>query len=126
MTARNLFMKFLIDEDLPRSISSLLQRYGHEAIDVRDIGLGGTEDSVIASYAKDNGLCLISGDFGFSDIRNYPPAEYNGLVILTAQGNATAAGLLDLLESLLKQDGILADIRGRLLIVERNRIRIRK
>jgi hypothetical protein len=69
---------------------------------------------------------LISGDFGFSDIRNYPPAEYNGLVILTAQGNATAAGLLDLLESLLKQDGILADIRGRLLIVERNRIRIRK
>ena len=119
-------MIFLIDEDLPRSVSSLLKQYGHEAVDVRDIGLGGTEDNVIASYAKDNGLCLISGDFGFSDIRNYPPAGYHGIVILTAHGNATAADLRNLLESLLKQDRILADIQGKLLIVERNRIRIRK
>jgi len=32
-------MRFLIDEDLPRSTDDLLRRYGHEAIDVRDIGL---------------------------------------------------------------------------------------
>lgn len=119
-------MKFLIDEDLPRSMSSLLQRYGYDAIDVRDIGLGGVEDNVIASYAQNNSLCLISGDFGFSDIRNYPPADYHGLVILTARGNARADDLLNILESLLKQEKILADVQGKLLIVEPDRIRIRK
>ncbi len=38
-------MRFLVDEDLPRSIDSLLQEYGHEAIDVRDIGLRGANDT---------------------------------------------------------------------------------
>ncbi|HUT84073.1 MAG TPA: hypothetical protein VMX95_05450 [Thermodesulfobacteriota bacterium] len=34
-------MRFLIDEDLPRSIKDLLQRYGDEAVDVRVIGFRG-------------------------------------------------------------------------------------
>jgi len=45
-------MQFLIDEDLPRSTGNLLRRYGHEAIDVRDIGLRGARDSQIAYYAQ--------------------------------------------------------------------------
>lgn len=38
-------MKFLIDEDLLRSTVGLLQNYGHEAHDVRNIGLRGAKDS---------------------------------------------------------------------------------
>lgn len=33
-------MRFLVDEDMPRSLSDLLRRYGHEPVDeheVRDI-----------------------------------------------------------------------------------------
>lgn len=45
-------MRFIVDEDLPRSTGSLLHQYGHEAMDVRDIGLRGTSDSVIAEYQK--------------------------------------------------------------------------
>ena len=29
-------MRFLVDADLPRSVIGLLQRYGHEAVDVRE------------------------------------------------------------------------------------------
>jgi predicted nuclease of predicted toxin-antitoxin system len=32
-------MRFLIDADLPRSVAEVIRRHGHEAIDVRDIGL---------------------------------------------------------------------------------------
>ena len=32
-------MRFLIDEDLPRSTGDLLRRYEHKAVDVRDIGV---------------------------------------------------------------------------------------
>ena len=34
-------MRFLIDANMPRSTAELLKRYGHEAVDVRDIGMGG-------------------------------------------------------------------------------------
>ena len=33
-------MEFLIDEDMPRSTSDLLRRYGHKSVDVRDVALG--------------------------------------------------------------------------------------
>ena len=118
-------MRFLIDEDLPRAMGVLLQRYGHEAIDVRDIGLRGAKDSQIASYAQNKGLCLVTGDFDFSDIRNYPPGEYAGLVILKLPRTANASFILSLLESFLQQEDVVAKIPGKLAIVESGRVRIR-
>ena len=64
-------MKFLIDEDLPRSTSILIQKYGYEAIDVRDVGLRGSTDAQIASYARNRNLCLVTGDFDFSDGKGF-------------------------------------------------------
>ena len=75
-------MHFLIDADLPRSLKSVIERYGHEATDVRDIGLGSAKDPAIAAYAQSHHICLMTGDFGFADIRNYVPAAYTGLVVL--------------------------------------------
>jgi predicted nuclease of predicted toxin-antitoxin system len=45
-------MRFLIDEDLPRAVSNLMQHYGYEAIDVRDTELKGAIDFQIEDYAK--------------------------------------------------------------------------
>jgi predicted nuclease of predicted toxin-antitoxin system len=69
---------FLIDADLPRSLKPLIERYGHDATDVRDIGLGSAKDPPIAAYAQAHRVCLLTGDFGFADIRNYAPANYAG------------------------------------------------
>jgi hypothetical protein len=33
-------MRFLVDASLPRSAAPMLRRLGHEAVDVRDIGMG--------------------------------------------------------------------------------------
>jgi predicted nuclease of predicted toxin-antitoxin system len=84
-------MRFLVDGDLPRSTKILLQQYKHEAVDVRDINLRGAKDYQIASYARTNGLCILTGDFDFSDVRNYPPSQYAGLVVLKLPKNATAS-----------------------------------
>jgi predicted nuclease of predicted toxin-antitoxin system len=59
---------FLIDADLPRSVKPLLERYGHLATDVRDIGLTSAKDPQIALYAQGHKTCLMTGDFGFADI----------------------------------------------------------
>ena len=72
-------MRFLLDANLPRSAARVVMSLGHEVVDVRDIELGGSEDKEIAAYAQANGLALITRDFDFSDIRNYPPSQYTGI-----------------------------------------------
>lgn len=75
-------MHFLIDEDLPRSTGALLRNHGHEATDVQDAGLRGSDDATVAEYARHHRMCILTRDFGFGNIRIYPPGEYNGIVVL--------------------------------------------
>jgi len=119
-------MRFLVDEDLPRSVASLLRQHGHEAVDVRDIGFRGASDADIASYARQHRLCLLSGDTGFADVRNYPPKDYSGVVVLHLPAKATSSTIMFLLGSLLVQTDIVNHLSGRLAIVEHGRIRVRK
>ncbi len=118
-------MRFLVDEDLPRSTAELLRRHEHEATDVRDIGLGGATDMEIAAYAQGEGLCLVTGDLGFSNIRDYPPEKYAGLVVVRLPRTATASFILSLLEGFLQQEGLVGRMPGNLAIVEPGRVRIR-
>jgi predicted nuclease of predicted toxin-antitoxin system len=118
-------MRFLVDADLPRRTAGLLKTYGYEVVDVRDVGLGGASDQEIAEYCRVNRMCLLTGDFGFADIRNYPPERFGGLVVLDIPRNATADRILRLLESLLRQADIVQRLPGRLAIVEWGNVRVR-
>jgi len=119
-------MRFLVDEDLPRAVDNLLKQHGHEAVDVRDIGLRGVKDVEIARYAQSQKLCILSGDLGFSDIRKYPPSEYAGLVVIRIPKGATATLIVGLLESFLKGDKLVSELVGKLAIVEAGHVRFRK
>ena len=118
-------MRFLLDANMPRSAVGAVQRLGHEAVDVRDVGLGGAEDKQIAAYAKDHDLALITRDFDFSDVRNYPPAEFAGIVVLELPDDAVAATVVKVMESFLSQPQLLSQLAGRLAIVESWRVRFR-
>lgn len=118
-------MRFLIDADLPRRTVDLLRARGHEATDVRDVVPPILLDPEIAANAQQEGLCLISCDWGFADIRSYPPQDYAGLVVLQQPKNATADDKLTLVELLLNQPQILSRLPGRLAIVSVKRIRLR-
>jgi len=118
-------MKFLVDEDLPRSAAPLLQELGYEAMDVRDVGLRGVSDDQIAAYAKTKGLCLVSADGGFANIRQYPPGEYHGLVILDLPPRATLPVILRLMREFFTHTDIVRDLSGKLAIVAFGRVRLR-
>lgn len=118
-------MKFLIDASLPRSVAEVLQRVKHEAVDVRDIGLGTAPDETIAAYAKRHSLCLVTRDWDFADIRQYPPKKYAGIVILVCPVHANRAKVLAMLRDLLKHRDIVRRLDGSLVIVEPQRIRVR-
>jgi len=118
-------MRFLVDADLPRPVATLVRSLGHEALDVRDIGLGAAPDEEIAGHAKAHGLCLLTGDFDFADIRDYPPEDYQGLVVLKVPDNVNREFILRLIETFLRQSDLVGQLPGRLAIVERGRVRLR-
>ena len=118
-------MHFLIDADLPRSVVPLIVAAGHAATDVRDIGLGSAADPLIAAHARSHRLCLLTGDFGFADVRNYPPDQYGGLVVLELPNSATEQTILRLVQDLLAQTHVLNRLPGRLAVVSASRVRLR-
>jgi predicted nuclease of predicted toxin-antitoxin system len=117
--------RFLVDASLPRSTSELVLRHKHEAVDVRDIGLGGAPDAAVARHAREHSMALITADFDFGDIRVYPPADYLGIVIVDRPDEARVSEVLGMIEKLLLQPEIVAYLPGRLAIVEAHRIRLR-
>jgi predicted nuclease of predicted toxin-antitoxin system len=119
-------MKFLVDEDLPRSTVPLLQELGYEAVDVRDVGLRGFPDDQIAAYAKANGFCLVTADGGFANIRQFPPREYPGLVVLDLPSRANLPVILRLLREFFTHPEIVRDLSGKLAIVAFGRVRLRE
>ena len=118
-------MRFLVDASVPRSAAPALQQMGHDALDVRDAGMRSATDAVIAAHAKSAGLALVTRDFGFADIRNYPPTEYAGIVVLQLSDDATALRVVELLEAFARREDRLAHLPGRLAIVEVWRVRFR-
>lgn len=118
-------MRFLVDANLPRSACDLFRRFGHEAVHVADALAHDTADPAIADFARAWPGCLVTRDYGFADVRAYPPANYHGIVVLDLPCTATAAMILSLLEALLNQRDIMGQLPGRLAIVEFGRVRLR-
>ena len=118
-------MRFLVDASLPRSATALLSELGHEPVDVRDIGMGGATDDVIAQHARVGRQALVTRDFDFADIRNYPPADYSGIVVLDLPNHAKAGQVTRVLETFVRTSGWLELLTGRLAIVEPSRVRFR-
>lgn len=117
--------RFLIDADLPRKTAEVIRQYGFHADDVRDVGLGRASDAEISAYAQTNQLTIITGDFGFADIRSYPPEQYAGLVVLELPRNATARFILDLIAAFIQQSEVVDQLNGRLAVVSAHRVRLR-
>jgi predicted nuclease of predicted toxin-antitoxin system len=83
-------MRFLVDANMPRSTLVLLQSFGHAAEHVRDLGLGTAPDSQIAGHTRSIGAVLLTRDLDFSDIRHYPPVDYQGLIVMRLPDDAVA------------------------------------
>jgi len=64
--------RFLVDENLPRSLVPELTALGYVAEHVYDIGMAGTKDPVVYAYAQAQQATIITGDKDFSNIHVYP------------------------------------------------------
>lgn len=118
-------MRFFIDASLPRSTADVLRAEGHEAVDARELGMAAAPDSDIAAHARAAGMCLLSRDFDFADMRIYPPELYAGIVVFELPNEAGRERVLSLVRGFVRQKAILDRLPGRLAIVEAHRTRLR-
>ena len=119
-------MKFVIDEDLPRSTAKILRQAGHEVYDIRDHGLRGKEDDAILAFATQQKAILITGDLGFGNQLKYPVGSHEGILIVHFPNELPTSKLNDLilgsLANLLTED----DLKKSMTILEPGKIRSRK
>ena len=116
---------FLVDEDLPRSLVSVLVEAGFQAHDVRDVGLRGKSDAEVFAYAVANGLALISGDLGFASLLEFPLGSHSGIIIARLPNQTPITELNRAVADAIDAVGA-ADIFGNLVIIEPGRIRLRR
>lgn len=118
-------MRFLIDANLPRAAIAVCQKFGHQAEFARDIGMAAAPDEQIAARTRERGAALLTRDLDFSDVRRYPPDQYQGIVVLRLPDTTVAHEIVRVLERFFMDPGFLGQLAGRLAIVELDRVRFR-
>ena len=116
-------MRFKVDQNLPVEIAVALRDAGHDAHTVYEEALAGTPDPELGAIIQRERRGLVTLDLGFSDIRNYPPRDYQGIIVLrpSSQDKATVVQLFRSAIALLDQESLV----GQLWIVDDRRIRVR-
>src|SRR3990167_4550932 len=92
---------FLVDASLPRTTGEVIRAHGHQAIDVRDIGLRTAPDQDIAAHARQQQLAIVTGDQDFGNVLTFPPADYSWIVVIRSPDGAGTAIVLSLVEQFL-------------------------
>jgi predicted nuclease of predicted toxin-antitoxin system len=117
-------MRFKIDENLHADAAELLRQHGHDAMTVHEQGLRGRADVDIANVCRQEGRAVMTLDLDFSDVRRYPPEDYQGLIVLRLNDQSRAS-VLNIISRIIPLLGV-EPLVGNLWIVQETHIRIRK
>ncbi len=72
---------FLLDENMPRKILTLLQREGFNATRVYDAGLRSQSDTAIFAYARTHQITIVTFDTDYLNQTAFPP-PHAGIIVL--------------------------------------------
>lgn len=116
-------MKFKTDENLPIEVAEDFRRAGHDALTVADQKLAGQPDFRVADVCKAEEQAVVTLDLDFSNIRDYPPSNYAGIIVLrpSLQAITNIRRMVSQVISLLPTE----PLAGHLWIADEGQIRIR-
>lgn len=115
-------MRIKLDENLGRRWADQLRHAGHEVHTVHDESLSGASDDDVLAAAVAEDRALITLDLDFANPIRFPPGDTAGIVVLRIR-DRTGLDDLDRLVGELIDTLTRAEPRGRLWIVERDRVR---
>jgi predicted nuclease of predicted toxin-antitoxin system len=78
-------VRFLLDENFPKSVISLLAERGDEVIELRSVGLLGASDALIAQKAIETGAVILTTDRDFFHTVSNTFAEHPGIIVIAVR-----------------------------------------
>jgi predicted nuclease of predicted toxin-antitoxin system len=112
----------IVDENIPQSVAIYLNSKGFKTLCISDDALKSAKDSVIAKYAAEKDMQILTQDSDFAQLYHN---LYRGkvTVLLIKVNPTTAENIINILEyALPKIKG--TEIKDKLLIITKKRIRI--
>ena len=117
-------MKFLIDENLSPLVATGLSEAGHDAIHIRDLGMGSAEDSAVMDRARAESRVVVSADTDFGTVLAASGANQPSVVLIRRSADRRAARVVQLLlVNLAEIEQALGE--GAIVAFDTARIRIR-
>ncbi len=118
-------MKLLVDAALSPFVAASLRDGGHDAIHVRDLGLGEAADEVILEAAAQGQRVLVSADADFGTLLARRNAAEPSVVLLRRSSQRRPAVQAALL--LANLPAVEAELQaGAVVVVEDDRLRVRR
>lgn len=117
-------MSILVDHCVPNIFLHVLQQWGYEANPLKKYISPDADDPDVLLLAQKLDAVLLTADMDFSNILNYPPQDYQGIIVIryqAVQETESIAALKSALEDLYR-DGL----RGVLVVITANRYRVRR
>ena len=119
-------LRFFADHCVSNLIIQALRDAGGQVFRLRDWIPADSPDPLVLSTAQELDCILVSLDGDFADIVTYPPANYKGIIAVQIGDHPEVTPrLLAMLRSYLAIQTKMKDYRGKLIVVEPHRIRIR-
>lgn len=117
-------MLFKIDENISNLVADFIRNKGHDLHTVYDENLNGKPDRQVITAAGKEKRILLTLDSDFSNIRNYPPEKYAGIIFfrLHSQDNPSVMKAVEKPLALLNS----TEITGSLWVVTETEIRIKQ
>ena len=118
-------MKFLVDENLPKSLAIKLVTKGYDTLDLREMGKIGIPDEEVGKLAsKENRILITSNYKHFANILLFPPKDFPGIIAIRMPHcsiNTVVEHVIKVISSIKE-----TDIIHSLIVLEPHRIRKRK
>ena len=115
-------MKFLIDADSPYSLIEIFNKYGYDAIHVRDVFKFALDDEIF-EYSNKNKYIVVTRDLGFAEI--FMERKGLGLILIRLPYYFRVAKIIKVFEDFLREVKT-KELINSITVLELGRYRIKK
>jgi len=120
-------LRFLADHCVPGAIIKSLLEGGYDILPLRECIPPDSPDDIVIETAQKLDRILISLNGDFADIITYPPSKYKGILSLQVRNHPEIIpDIITILKRYLEEFRDMRDYKGKLILVEPHRIRVRK
>ncbi len=120
-------LRFFADQCVPATVTTSLRNAGYEVCCLRDYLSIESPDSIVIAKAQELTAILISLNGDFANILDYPPVNYQGIIALRIRNHPEVLPqIVSRLKNYLLTNPSMGHYKGKLILVEAHRIRIRQ